>query len=103
MDWNLALEFIITVATIAVAIFLVPWLKEKLGAERAQQLEELIWKAVKAAEQLFGAGNGAEKKAYVVEYLEARGVDAEAVDADIEAAVLEVNELVKEDTEDEEG
>ena len=63
--------------------------------ERAQQLEDLIWKAVQAAEQLFGAGNGAEKKAYVVEYLEARGVDAEAVDADIEAAVLEVNEMVK--------
>ena len=95
MDWNLVLEFVITVATIAVAIFLVPLLKKKLGTERAQQLEELIWKAVKAAEQLFGAGNGAQKKAYVVEYLEARGVDAEAVDADIEAAVLEVNEMVK--------
>lgn len=95
MDWNLALEFIITVATIAVAIFLVPLLKKKLGTERAQQLEELIWKAVKAAEQLFGAGNGAEKKAYVVEYLEARGVDAQAVDADIEAAVFDVNEMVK--------
>lgn len=95
MDWNLALEFVITVATIAVAIFLVPLLKKKLGAERTQQLEELIWKAVKAAEQLFGAGNGAEKKAYVVEYLEARGVDAEAVNADIEAAVFDVNEMVK--------
>ena len=95
MDWNLVLEFIITVATIAVTIFLVPLLKKKLGTERAQQLEELIWKAVRAAEQLFGAGNGAEKKAYVVEYLEARGVDAEAVNADIEAAVLEVNEMVK--------
>lgn len=95
MDWNLVLEFVIAVATIAVAIFLVPWLKEKLGTERAQQLEELIWKAVKAAEQLFGAGNGAEKKAYVVEYLEARGVDAEAVNADIEAAVFDVNEMVK--------
>lgn len=95
MDWTLVLEFVIAVVTIAVAIFLVPWLKEKLGAERAQQLEDLIWKAVQAAEQLFGAGNGAEKKAYVVEYLEARGVDAEAVDADIEAAVLEVNKMVK--------
>lgn len=95
MDWNLVLEFVITVATIAVVIFLVPLLKKKLGTERTQQLEELIWKAVRAAEQLFGAGNGAEKKAYVVEYLEARGVDAEAVNADIEAAVLDVNELVK--------
>lgn len=95
MDWNLVLEFIITVATIAVVIFLVPLLKKKLGTERTQQLEELIWKAVRAAEQLFGAGNGAEKKAYVVEYLEARGVDAEAVNADIEAAVLDVNKMVK--------
>lgn len=103
MDWNLVLEFVVVVAAIAVVIFLVPFLREKLGAERAQQLENLIWQAVQAAEQLFGAGNGAEKKAYVVEYLEARGVDAEAVDADIEAAVLEVNEMVKESTEDEEG
>lgn len=95
MDWNLVLEFFITVATIAVAIFLVPWLKEKLGAERAQQLEDLIWKAVQAAEQLFGAGNGAQKKAYVVEYLENAGIDAQAVDMEIEAAVLEVNEMVK--------
>ena len=95
MDWNLVLEFVVVVAAIAVVIFLVPFLREKLGAERAQQLENLIWQAVQAAEQLFGAGNGAEKKAYVVEYLEARGVDAEAVDADIEAAVLEVNEMVK--------
>lgn len=95
MDWNLVLEFVITVATIAVVIFLVPLLKKKLGTERTQQLEELIWKAVRAAEQLFGAGNGAEKKAYVVEYLEARGVDAEAVNADIEAAVLDVNKMVK--------
>lgn len=97
MDWNLVLEFIITVATIAVTIFLVPWLKEKLSAERAQQLEDLIWKAVQAAEQLFGAGNGAEKKAYVVEYLENAGIDAAAVDTEIEAAVLEVNQIVKED------
>lgn len=103
MDWNLVLEFIITVATIAVAIFLVPWLKEKLGTERAQQLEELIWKAVQAAEQLFGAGNGAEKKAYVVEYLENAGIDAAAVDTEIEAAVLQVNQMVKEDAANEEG
>lgn len=95
MDWSLLLEFVITVATIAVAIFLVPWIKAKLGAERAQQLEDLIWKAVQAAEQLFGAGAGAAKKEYVVNYLTERGVDATAVDADIEAAVLEVNQLTE--------
>lgn len=103
MDWNLVLEFIITVATIAVAIFLVPWLKEKLGADRYAALEDLIWKAVQAAEQLFGAGNGAQKKAYVVEYLENAGIDAAAVDMEIEAAVLQVNQMVKEDAANEEG
>ena len=97
MDWNLALEFVVAVAAIAVVVFLVPFLREKLGAERAQQLENLIWQAVQAAEQLFGAGAGKDKKAYVVDYLAARGVDAEAVDTQIEAAVLEVNQIVKED------
>ena len=98
MDWNLVLEFVITVATIAVAIFLVPWLKEKLGAERAQQLEDLIWKAVQAAEQIFGPDAGAQKKAYVVQQLEAQGIDAAAHDADIEAAVLQVNQTVRDET-----
>ena len=97
MDWNLVLEFVVVVAAIAVVVFLVPFLREKLGAERAQQLEDLIWQAVQAAEQLFGAGAGESKKAYVVDYLAARGVDAEAVDTQIEAAVLEVNQIVKED------
>ena len=97
MNWDLVLEFVLVVAAIAVVVFLVPFLREKLGAERAQQLEDLIWKAVQAAEQLFGAGNGAEKKAYVVEYLENAGIDAAAVDTQIEAAVLEVNQIVKED------
>lgn len=103
MDWNLVLEFVVVVAAIAVVVFLVPFLREKLGAERAQQLENLIWQAVQAAEQLFGAGQGAQKKAYVVEYLENAGIDAAAVDTEIEAAVLEVNQMVKEGAADEEG
>lgn len=95
MDWNLVLGFVVVVAVLAVVVFLVPWLREKLGAERAQQIEELIWKAVKAAEQLFGPGAGEQKKAYVTRQLEAKGINASAHDTEIEAAVLEVNKLVK--------
>lgn len=95
MDWNLVLEFVVVVAVLAVVVFLVPWLREKLGAERARQIEELIWEAVKAAEQLFGPGTGEQKKAYVTRQLEAKGINASAYDAEIEAAVLEVNKLVK--------
>lgn len=95
LNWQLVIEFAVAVAAIAITIFLVPWLKDKLGADRYAALEDLIWKAVQAAEQLFGAGNGAQKKAYVVEYLESAGIDAAAVDMEIEAAVLEVNKMVK--------
>lgn len=95
LNWQLFIEFAVAVAVVAVAIFLLPWLKEKLGAERAQQIEALIWQLVKAAEQIFGPGAGPQKKAYVVQQLKAKGIDAAAHDADIEAAVLEVNALVK--------
>ena len=95
LNWQLLIEFAVAVAVVAVAIFLLPWLKEKLGAERAQQIEALIWQLVKAAEQIFGPGAGPQKKAYVVQQLKAQGIDAAAHDADIEAAVLEVNALVK--------
>lgn len=95
MNWDLVLEFVAVVSTIAVTLFLVPWLREKLGQERAQRLEELIWKAVQAAEQIFGPDAGAQKKAYVVQQLEAQGIDADAHDADIEAAVLQVNQIVE--------
>lgn len=64
-----------------------------MHGERKSQLEKLRIQA-EAAEQLFGAGNGAQKKAYVVEYLATQGIDPTAHDADIEAAVLQVNQLV---------
>ena len=47
--------------------------------------------AVEAAEQLYtGSGRGAEKKAYVVEFLNSKGfkIDAETLDKLIEAAVF---------------
>lgn len=103
MNWNLVLEFALVVAAIAITIFLVPYLKKKLGTERYNAVIDLIWEAVQAAEQLFGSGQGAQKKAYVVEYLENAGIDAAAVDTKIEAAVLQVNRLVREDATDDEG
>ena len=90
MDWEKVIEFAVTVAVMAVAVFLVPWLKEKLGAEKLLKLQQLISIAVQAAEQLFGPGTGAQKKAYVQDWLNQQGVRADAgqVDAMIEAAVL---------------
>lgn len=95
LDWSAIAQFLLAVAALAVTTFLIPYLRQKLGAQKAEQVEDLIWQLVQAAEQIFGPGAGAQKKAYVVQQLEAQGIDAAAHDADIEAAVLQVNQIVE--------
>lgn len=68
LDWSAIAQFLLAVAALAVTTFLIPYLRQKLGAQ---------------------------KKAYVVQQLEAQGIDAAAHDADIEAAVLQVNQIVE--------
>ena len=87
LDWSATAQFLLAVAALAVTTFLIPYLRQKL--------EDLIWQLVQAAEQIFGPDAGAQKKAYVVQQLEAQGIDAAAHDADIEAAVLQVNQIVE--------
>ena len=89
LDWSAIAQFLLAVAALAVTTFLIPYLRQKLGAQKAEQVEDLIWQLVQAAEQIFGPDAGAQKKAYVVQQLEAQGIDAAAHDADIEAAVLQ--------------
>lgn len=81
LDWSAIAQFLLAVAALAVTTFLIPYLRQKLGAQKA--------------EQIFGPDAGAQKKAYVVQQLEAQGIDAAAHDADIEAAVLQVNQIVE--------
>ena len=78
----------------AVIVFALPWLKERIGAEKLKNLWKLICIAVQAAEQIFGAGKGEKKKEYALAYLDDIGVTAkvtpEQLDALIEAAVYEL-------------
>lgn len=94
MNWNTVIEFIVVIVVMAVSALLLPWLKEKLGAEKMDQLAQLIAIAVQAAEQIFGPATGERKKAYVVGFLEQQGVKADAamIDAMIEAEVLNLND-----------
>ena len=91
---------IIALLSALVTRFVIPWLKSKTGinidkmTENQQYLLKLaINTAVKAAEQLYNSDEGQKKKAYVVGILEAQGfsIDSSAVDAAIEAAVLELH------------
>lgn len=71
-----------------VTVYVVPWLKAKLGTAKLERLERYVQVAVKAAEQLYGSGEGAAKLAYVETYLEDKGLEVDR--AVIEAKVREL-------------
>ncbi len=94
MKEELILEIVFTVLLAAASVFLLPWLKERLGAEKLKSLWTWVCVAVQAAEQIFGAKTGAQKKEYVRSWLKDKGVygQEETMDALIEAAVHELTE-----------
>lgn len=96
---------IITLLSAVVTGFLIPWLKSKIGINNDKLSDNqrallvmFIDTAVKAAEQLYNSEQGQEKKAYVLKLLSDAGYDinAESIDAAIEAAVLELHKQINE-------
>ena len=70
---------------------LIPWIKARTTNEQQARIDAAIRVAVYAAEQVYGAGNGAQKKAFAVAYLEEHGFTVDS--AAIEAAVCELLNL----------
>ena len=84
------------IALIAAIItaFLIPWIKANTTAKQREQMMVWVEIAVNAAEQLYkGSGRGAEKKEYVMQFLEDKGytADLNEIEAAIEAFVLQFN------------
>lgn len=76
-----------------IAYVLIPWIKSKTTSEQQKEINGWVKIAVAAAEQIYkGHDRGEEKKAYVIEWLREHGitVDADKLDAMIEAAVYEL-------------
>ena len=90
IDITQILLALISLAGVAITTFLIPWIKSKVTAAQMEQLSELAWLGVNAAEVLIkGSGRGEEKLQYVKAYLEGKGLvfDAETILAAIETAV----------------
>ena len=87
IDLTPIFEAILALLAALVTYKLIPWIKTRTTAEQQALLSATVKTLVYAAEQLYGAGKGAEKLDYVIKELEARGFTADR--AAIEAAVAE--------------
>lgn len=86
---------VVSLVIAVVSTFLVPYIKQKVDAEKLEKWKNLVEIAVNAAEQIYNTANaGEEKKNYVHAWLVEQGItyDEKTVDTLIEAAVSKLNQ-----------
>ena len=93
MDYTQIISAVIALISALVSAFLIPWLKTKIDANKLQTIKTYVEIGVKAAEQLYAATDGEEKKAYVINFLAEHGIrfDISTIDQLIESAVLQLH------------
>lgn len=97
MDLTPIMEAVLALVAVLITYYLIPWIKTKTTSEQRAEINAWVKIGVQAAEQLFvGVGRGAEKKAYVMEFIQSKGyhIDTTELDKLIESAVLAVNKGV---------
>lgn len=98
VDLTVIIEAVAALIAAILSAFVIPWIRSKTTNEQFDKIQMWVEVAVEAAEQLYtGSGRGAEKKAYVVEFLEAKGftIDADSLDKLIEAAVFNLPSYIE--------
>lgn len=95
-------EIIIYVVCALIAVFLVPLLKEKLGAEKYAKLRIIVKTAVDAAEKKYEDIENdklrqTSKKQYVLNYLNSKGIilSEDEFDALLNSAVQELDKALE--------
>lgn len=89
-------KIIVMFAALVVTRYLVPWVKEKIGADKLAVAEKWAKYAVLKAQQVLWSESGADKKTYVSEFLKEILIDKnialsdEQLDVLIEAAVKQM-------------
>ena len=87
-------SILVTVVILAMAGYIIPTLKQKLGEDRTAEIKRLITLAVRYAEQVFTPDQWAEKKRAVHDYICEKavsvGLSEKDLDVLIEACVHEV-------------
>lgn len=63
------LELVIMVCSFLISAFLIPWLKNKLGADKVALIEQWVNKAVLSAQQTMWDQTGEDRKKSVVDFV----------------------------------
>lgn len=90
IDLTPIIEALIALLAAIITAYAIPWLRNKLGTQKFDELKTWVGIAVEAAEKIFNeTGMGEVKKQYVLSFLEEQGyiVDTDVIDALIESAV----------------
>lgn len=100
MDYTALFQAVISLVTVIITSFIIPWIKSKVEANKLQKFLEVVEIGVRAAEQIasnFGF-DGAWKKSYVVDYLEKLNmkIDYDTLDNAIEYAVYNLKKEISE-------
>lgn len=93
IDITQVINALIALFAAIITSVIIPYIKKKTSAERLKEIKAWTKIAVQAAEILFqGHEMGAEKKKYVIGFLEENGFCLDMIQADalIESAVLEL-------------
>lgn len=102
------IKVVVMLAALLIARYMIPWLREKIGAEKMEQIEKWAAYAVKMAEQVYGGQTGADRKSIVTEFLrkiltaKKIALSEDQLNVLIEAAVKEMNMQQKKEIEQKE-
>lgn len=94
LDFTPLAEAVIALATAAVTLFLIPWLRERYGNESLEKARSWVQIAVYAAEKIYGAGHGQEKLEYAEEVLKQHKIklDIESLWAMVDAEIKKMEQ-----------
>lgn len=87
IDLTPIIEALIGLLATLITVKLIPWIKARTTNEQQAAIRATVRTLVFAAEQMYGAGKGEEKLAYVVDQLMLKGIAVNR--AEIEAAIKE--------------
>ena len=91
-DFTPIFEAIITIVSLVLTGIIIPYIRQRIGEEKAENLKKWVSIGVKAAEQIYGSKTGRQKKEYVVSFLCSKGIvfDVDEVEALVEAEVYKL-------------